>query len=76
MGHPKCTTLGHFGHIVQVHFEFYWLGTLQMKLHMSHLGTLQLLSLGKFKMYPSLSYLGHPSHMIWNTVNVLAVFCQ
>jgi len=28
MGHPKCTTLGHFGHIVQVHFEFYWLGTL------------------------------------------------
>jgi len=32
------------------------MGTLQM----SHSGTPQALSLGKFKMYPPLSYLGHP----------------
>ena len=38
---------------------------------MSHSGTLQVLSLGKFKMYPLLSCLGRPGHIIWYTVNQL-----
>ena len=52
------------------------MGTLQGTLWMSHSGTSQVLSLGKFKMYPLLSHLGHPGHMTQYTVNVLAVFCE
>ena len=52
------------------------IGTLQRTLWMSHSGTSQALPFGKFKVYPPLSYLGHPGHMTWYTVNVLAVFCQ
>ena len=28
-GHSECATRQHFRHTVLVHFEFYWLGTLQ-----------------------------------------------
>src|SRR5919206_3193861 len=38
---------------------------------MSHSGTSQLLSLGKFKMFLRCSQWGHPGHMIWEIVNVL-----
>ena len=47
------------------------LGTLQNTLWMSHSGTSQVLSLGKFRMFPSLSQWGHPSHMTWDTANTL-----
>ena len=43
---------------------------------MSHSGKLLLLSLGKFKMFPSLSQWGHPSHMTWDTVNTLQGSCH
>ena len=51
-------------------------GTLQKILQIIQLGTSLLLSLGKLKMYPAITYLGHPGHMTWNTVNVPAVSCQ
>src|SRR5258708_31950811 len=42
---------------------------------MSHLGKLQVLSLGKFKVYPQSTQSGHFGHMTRKTVNVLGVFC-
>jgi hypothetical protein len=42
---------------------------------MSHSGTLQLLSLGKFKMFPRCSWLEHLNHTTQDTVNVLVIFC-
>ena len=77
----------HLGNFWSHHSGAFWIlltrntaiklmGTLQGTLWMSHSGTSQVLSLGKFKMYPLLSYLGHPGHMTWYTVNVLAVFCE
>src|SRR5258708_5946223 len=41
---------------------------------MSHLEKPQVLSLGKFKVYPQSTQSGHFGHMTWKTVNVLAVF--
>src|SRR5258708_9349080 len=43
---------------------------------MSHLGKLQVLSLGKFKVCPQSTQSGHFGHMTRKTVNVLAVFCS
>src|SRR5258708_18775730 len=42
---------------------------------MSHSGKPQVLSLGKFKVYPQSTQSGHFGHMTWKTVNVLGVFC-
>src|SRR5258708_25455672 len=41
---------------------------------MSHSGKLQVLSLGKFKVYPQSTQSGHFGHMTRKTVNVLGVF--
>jgi len=49
------------------------LRTSQRKFQMSHLGTPGVLSLGKFKVFPRCSHLGHPGHMTWYIVNVLTI---
>src|SRR6267143_2985341 len=51
------------------------LGTPSGTLQMSHSGTPGVLSLGKFKVSPRCSQLGHPGHMTWNTAGVLTIFC-
>jgi hypothetical protein len=42
---------------------------------MNHLGTSQVLSLGKFKVYPQSTQSGHFGHMTRKTVNVLGTSC-
>ena len=76
----ECATQEHFWHIVLGHLQFYsWehhshtTRKITKIFWMSHSGTSQLLSLGKFMMFPIFSQLGHPGHMTWGIVNVTAI---
>src|SRR6267143_1172243 len=74
VAHSKCP--GSFDHGLPHSTNFGdTLGTPQGTLQMSHSGTPGVLSLGKFKVSPGCSQLGHPGHMTWNTASVLTIFC-
>ena len=60
MGTPQSHDLGHCEHTARISW-------------MSHSGTLQLHSLGKFRMSPLCNWWEHCNHVIWDTVNVLAI---